>query len=125
MDGILISATLKDRGHVEILRKINGKSWRRAIDPHDEAGLDQYAPELSAEDKQVVLDKWAMIPVLQPEPPRPPKTDAEVDAEMDVWLGNPFMQSTLEALAELLPGSVTLDEVRDRIKDKGRMNIPR
>lgn len=125
MADVFISATLRASGHVEVIRHIDGRRWGIAVSPHDEAGLDQHAPEIKPADKQKIMDKWATIPVPVPKPLRPPKTDAEIDAEMDAYMDNPFMKSMLEGLAELLPGPTTPQDVRDRIKAKGRGNIPR
>ncbi len=72
------SATLLPSGHVSIEREIDGRKWRRAIEPHDEGELDTFAPEISANDKQTILDKWATIPVVTPEPPEPPPSNGEI-----------------------------------------------
>lgn len=125
MADIFKSATLQGSGHVWIMREIDGEKWRRAISPHNEAELDQYAPEIKPIDKRRILDKWATIPVPVPEPLPDPKTDAEVDAEMDAFMGNPFMLSVLEAVAVKLPGPVTVDELRGLAKTRGRINVPR
>ncbi len=71
---IFISATLRDSGHVGIRREIDGVAWRRSIDPHDQTGLDRWAPEIPAPQKQAILDKWAIVPVPPPDPVEPPQT---------------------------------------------------
>ena len=55
----------------------------------------------------------------------PDLTDAEVDAQMDTATGQPEMLSILEAIADRLPGPVSINTLRAEARTKGRTNIPR
>ena len=55
----------------------------------------------------------------------PTLTDAQVDAQMDAATGVPEMLSILEAIADRLPGPVSVAELRADAKVRGRVNIPR
>ena len=79
MSDVLISATLMNEGHVDVARKKNGKKWRVSVPPHDEAGLDEHAPEITPDDKQTILDKWATVPVPVPRPHAPPSPVVSFD----------------------------------------------
>lgn len=72
-----------DSGHVRIASRTDGVKWRRSLDPHSVDDLDLYAPWLSVEQRQAVLDKWAIIPVPPPraDPPSPLPEDTDIVAE--------------------------------------------
>ena len=55
----------------------------------------------------------------------PPLTDAEVDAQMDARMADPYELSILEVMAARLPGPVSVDELRAEARARGRVNSPR
>ncbi len=61
-----MQVTILASGHVELV----DKPWRGMVEPHDEYTLDKLAPNLPAQDRQDILDKWATVPVPTPPPPR-------------------------------------------------------
>lgn len=119
MVNVLISVKITDSGHVEVARKIDGEIWRRAISPHDEVELDEYAPELAPDDRQSILDAWSVIPVPVPGPVTPQPTDGQI---YDSVIKN---QAVLKALVlalnagSIVPGAnVSNAQLKTAIKAK-------
>ena len=52
-------------------------------------------------------------------------TEAEVDAKMDAHMDNPATLSILEAIADRLPGPVSVDDLKADARARGRVNMPR
>lgn len=50
-------------GIVTLTATVNGQPWRRAIMPHSVAELDEFAPDLSPEQRAAILADWAGRPV--------------------------------------------------------------
>lgn len=99
MNGIFQAAELKESGHVEIIRIMNGEPWRRTVEPRATFDLDAFAPELSVAERAAILAAWAAIP-LPPPPPAPSpgeltgvikpsalaRVDAEAEAARQKWI---------------------------------------
>jgi len=63
---VLLAAHVEKDGSVSIIKNHNMSDnttikWRRVIGVGDIAGLDEWAPELSAAERQAILDKWATL----------------------------------------------------------------
>ena len=73
----MLQLDIQDDGHA-ILRDGN---WRGVVDPHKTKILDTIGVDLTAAQRQAVMDKWATIPVKEPEPvgPPPPTNDEIYD----------------------------------------------
>lgn len=65
---VLLAAIVDPKtGDVSLIKNHNMSDdttvkWRRVIVKGDAAGLDTWAPELSAGERQAIIDKWAAIP---------------------------------------------------------------
>lgn len=118
----LISVKLLNSGSVEIVRDKDGSKWRRAVSPHSEAELDQYAPELPSQDRSVILAKWATVPVPTPDPPAPTPTLAELSALSGSQLNTPVNRLLFAALWEMhqaITGAVPLPaETKNQYKQR-------
>lgn len=57
----------------------------------------------------------------------PPKTDAEVDEEMDARMDDPFILSLIDALAPKLTGPTDVETIRTDMKEHARKpgRVPR
>lgn len=55
----------------------------------------------------------------------PARTAAELDAEMNAYLGDPKTLSVIEAIAARLPGPVSVADLRADALIRARANLPR
>ena len=51
---------IKDSGHLVLTEG----TWKRSIDPHNQADLDLYSAQLTQSDLDAISSKWASTPVI-------------------------------------------------------------
>ena len=61
-EGTFVRADIDTEGHVSILRNVNGENWRVGVPRHDTAALDNFAPDMPAEARALILSLWGSLP---------------------------------------------------------------